>query len=165
MKALIASFAVLSSVSACTSTGELLGPVPYRTEFNVLGNLHGTRAKLIEGNRYRITTTINQMTDPVVMPDYNMLKSAELAREKGYKYFIVEIDEGSMVNISKMGMRGQPREYDREVARTYSAEIEISLTNEPIASGKAVDAEAVLATLGPKYIEGFEPANTKAGDK
>ena len=136
---------------ACASAiNDLTGPTPYRTEFDLLGSWHGTRAELLEGQIYTIKTTVNEHTPLSAMTEYNLLKSAEIATEQGFSHFVVEADEAQYVK--RYFQKVSALDSEREVGRSYSSEVIIKLVNEPADDMEALAAVEILAELGQKHL-------------
>jgi len=144
---------LLLILAGCASAvGDLTGgTTPYRTEFNLLGSWHGTRAELIEDQIYKVTTTVNAYTSPALMTEYNLLKSAQLANENGYTHFAIEADEAQYVN--KYYQSSDSLDTGREIGRIYSAVIIIRLLNHAGDDETVISAQGVLSELGPKHLQ------------
>lgn len=146
-------FGLLLIVAGCASAVNDLtgGTTPYRTEFELLGSWHGTRAELIEDQIYKVRTTVNPNTSITLMTEYNLLKAAQLAIENGYTHFAIEADEAQ--HVTKYYQNSASLDTRREVGRNYSAAVIIRLLNHPGEDETVISAQDVIAKLGPKHLQ------------
>ncbi|MEO0753608.1 MAG: hypothetical protein AAFY85_02310 [Pseudomonadota bacterium] len=143
---------MLLLLTGCASAvAAMMGePTPYRTDFELLGSWHGTRAEQTGEAEYTIKTSVNPNTDPSIMAEFNMLKSAELAQEEGYTYVVVLTPQKDLVRtfveINRItGTRSV-------VGENYLSELEIRLANVADPDLPSFSAIEILAELGPKHL-------------
>lgn len=132
----------VATALALATTGCTVGqPTPYRAEFDPVWSGYGSRVTHLGGQRFEIYNHASPITPENVPGEHNMLRAAQLAQENGFSYFIVESsDEGQeLFRVPGYGLHNRPQ-----------ARLVILLTNE---SEGAVDADAIAATLGAKYLK------------
>ena len=143
----------VSLSSGCASAIQSIAgaPTPYRTEFELLGSWHGTRARPIDEDSYLITTNVNQFTSPEIMTEYNLLRSAKLAEEKGFSHFVVEVDESDSVKL--YGYKNRLTQTTTVVGHNFLSELQIRLSNAPDEQKPSFVASKIIAELGPRYLK------------
>ncbi|MEL6955761.1 MAG: hypothetical protein AAFO88_03880 [Pseudomonadota bacterium] len=125
-------------------------PTPYRTEFELLGSWHGTRAEAVSPDVYLIRTSVNPSTDPDIMSEYNMLKAAQLAADGKFPFIVVLTPQRDFVRqfvrVDRiMGTRSVE-------GQNYFSELHVRLAGEPDPDLPSFSAADVLAEFGPKHI-------------
>jgi hypothetical protein len=156
--------AALALLSACASEPPYFGPLAE-------GHATGYTDQQIDQNRFRVTYQGNSATPRETVEDFLVLRSAQVASQAGYPYFVFDTRDtrARTAYLSSnfgwpgwgayhrfggwYGWGGPPYDWDtytRPITR-YSAYAEIVLLTD--AQGKAdpraLNAQSVIAHLGP----------------
>ncbi|MEO1569221.1 MAG: hypothetical protein AAFR94_08355 [Pseudomonadota bacterium] len=137
LRNLLASAVLLCSFAGCT----LGQPTPYRAEHDAVWSGYGSKVTDLGNDRYEIYNDASPITPDNVPGEHNLLRAAQLAEEKNFSHFVIEsAEEGpELFRVPGYGMHSRPQ------ARHI-----VKLTNN---ADDAMEVEAVLLSLGQKYLE------------
>ncbi len=173
-KSLLVSAAFLPMIAACATS------TPYVPSVD---GQYGYTETQIESNRWQVSFSGNTLTDLKTVQNYLLYRSAELASENGYDYFVVvdrKVDEDKKVQSTgfdsgpfhpafsyryyhpRFGWRMYSDPFFNDVTlrevKKYEAVAEIIAKkgDKPESDANAYNAKDVLTTLAPKIVRSVE---------
>lgn len=174
------SLRTLTALVMLTTLAACVHPTPYKEAANDTGN--GYTTQQIESNRFRISFKGNSETARQTVDSYMLYRSAEVAVQNGFDYFVVDnkaVDKNTAYeNYGDTlawgwgggwgfrrgpGFAGPDTTYTQPI-NSYDAIADIVLFHgtKPANQPDAYDARAVLNAIGPTIIRPPGPGSKSA---
>lgn len=159
MRAIVAAAAaVLFVLTGCLPH---LAPTPYQP----MGRSGGFEETKLSPNSWRVNFAGNAATGTARAEDFVLLRSAEIALQNGFRYFVIA-DQASRSEISTFTTGGTTQTYPNTYGTptTYRAPVQVHDVNKPVTETVIVcfnekpdtdltvyDAEFLKKSIGAKY--------------
>jgi len=132
------------ALAGCSNVGK---PTPYRADYDQVWSGYGSRVSELGENKFSIYNHASPISPAQLPADHNLLRAAQLAKEKGFSAFrIVEDKRGKQVGFVSVGGMGG------SVNKPHALLV-VELVDEEPNPPLVLSADDVIARLGPLYLK------------
>lgn len=132
------------ALAGCSNVGK---PTPYRADYDQVWSGYGSRVSELGDNKFSIFNHASPISPAQLPADHNLLRAAQLAKEKGFSAFrILEDKRGRQIgSVSVGGVGGS--------INKPQAMLVVELVDEVPDPPLVLTADDVIARLGPVYLK------------